>query len=110
MIGKVEAGSASPTAGVLGRLCAGLGIAISALMAAVEREDVVLLRAADQPRWYESATGLVRVPVSRLTPGSVRPLTGLAWHISQAERLPANLPAAGGVRRRRRGGCLAGID
>lgn len=70
MIGKVETGTASPTAGVLGRLCGGLGITMSALMAAVEREDVVLLRAADQPRWHDPATGLVRVAVSPVTPGS----------------------------------------
>jgi basic membrane lipoprotein Med (substrate-binding protein (PBP1-ABC) superfamily) len=36
MIGKIEAGGTSPTAGLLGRLCAGLGITLSALMAAAE--------------------------------------------------------------------------
>ncbi|MGZ4401110.1 MAG: helix-turn-helix domain-containing protein [Gaiellaceae bacterium] len=35
MIAKVEATASSPTAGVLGRLCNGLGITMSALMAAV---------------------------------------------------------------------------
>ncbi len=68
MIGKVEARSSSPTAGVLGRLCAGLGITMSALMAAVEAEDAVLLPAADQPRWHDPETGLVRVAVSPRTP------------------------------------------
>jgi hypothetical protein len=35
----VEASNSSPTAGVLGRMCGGLGIPMSALMAAVETED-----------------------------------------------------------------------
>lgn len=68
MIGKVEATTSSPTAGVLGRLCGGLGITMSALMAAIETEDATLLRAADQPRWRDPATGLERVAVSPSTP------------------------------------------
>jgi transcriptional regulator with XRE-family HTH domain len=64
MIAKVEAGASSPTAGVLGRLCGGLGITMSALMAAVEAEDATLVSAADQPRWRDPATGLDRVAVS----------------------------------------------
>jgi len=67
MIGKVEATESSPTAGVLGRLCAGLGITLSALMAAVEVEDAALLRAAEQPRWRDPETGLLRVAVSPRT-------------------------------------------
>lgn len=68
MIGKVEAKKSSPTAGVLGRLCAGLGITMSALMAAVETEDATLIPAADQPRWRDPDTGLERVAVSPRTP------------------------------------------
>jgi transcriptional regulator with XRE-family HTH domain len=68
MIAKVEATTSSPTAGVLGRLCAGLGITMSALMAAVETEDATQLVAADQPRWRDPDTGLERVAVSPRTP------------------------------------------
>lgn len=68
MVGKVESGASSPTAGLLGRLCAGLGITMSALMAAVEGDDATLLRAADQPRWRDPETGLERVAVSPRTP------------------------------------------
>ncbi len=68
MIGKIEASSSSPTAGVLGRLCGGLGITMSALMAAVETEDATLLPAAEQPRWRDPETGLERVAVSPRTP------------------------------------------
>ncbi len=67
MIAKVEATKASPTAGVLGRLCSGLGITMSALMAAVESEDATQLPAADQPLWRDPATGLERVAVSPRT-------------------------------------------
>jgi transcriptional regulator with XRE-family HTH domain len=67
MIAKVEATTSSPTAGILGRLCSGLGISMSALMAAVESEDATELLAADQPRWRDRATGLERVAVSPRT-------------------------------------------
>jgi len=70
MIAKVESATSSPTAGVLGRLCAGLGITMSALMAAVETEDATQIRAADQPRWHDRATGLERTAVSPRTPFS----------------------------------------
>jgi len=99
MIGKVESGASSPTAGILGRLCAGLGITMSSLMAAVESEDATELRAADQPRWRDPDTGLDRVAVSprtsfsaveiahlRLPAGTVvdyptPPVIGFAQHI-----------------------------
>jgi transcriptional regulator with XRE-family HTH domain len=70
MIAKVEAGTSSPTAGVLGRLCAGLGITLSALMAAAETEEATQLVAEEQPRWRDPATGLERVAVSPQTPFS----------------------------------------
>jgi transcriptional regulator with XRE-family HTH domain len=99
MIAKVEATTSSPTAGVLGRLCAGLGITMSALMAAVETEDATQLLAADQPRWHDAGSGLERVAVSprtsfssvdmarlRLDPGAVvdypaPPSTAHAQHV-----------------------------
>jgi len=67
MIAKVETNTSSPTAGVLGRLCAGLGITMSALMAAVETEDATLVAAAEQPRWRDGGSGLERVAVSPRT-------------------------------------------
>jgi transcriptional regulator with XRE-family HTH domain len=70
MIAKVEAAASSPTAGVLGRLCAGLGITMSGLMAAVETADATRLGTADQPVWRDPETGLERVAVSPRTPFS----------------------------------------
>ena len=68
MVGKVETGASSPTAGILGRLCGGLGITMSALMAAIEGEDAVQVLAADQPTWVDPDTGLQRTAVSPRTP------------------------------------------
>lgn len=70
MIAKVEASTSSPTAGVIGRLCAGLGITMSALMASVETEAAAHLVADDQPRWHDRSIGLERVAVSPRTPFS----------------------------------------
>jgi transcriptional regulator with XRE-family HTH domain len=81
MIAKVEAATSSPTAGVLGRLCAGLGITMSALMASVESEDATHLAAAEQPVWHDPASGLERVAVSPRTSFSAVEVTRL--------RLPA---------------------
>ena len=67
MIAKVESATSSPTAGILGRLCAGLGITMSALMAAVESAEATFLEAAAQPSWSDSDTGLERVAVSPRT-------------------------------------------
>ena len=70
MIAKVEANTSSPTAGVLGRLCGGLRITMSGLMAAVESEEATKVAAADQPRWRDRATGLERTALSPQTPFS----------------------------------------
>lgn len=60
MIARVERGEASPTAALLGRLCAGLGITLTALMAAAEMTDATHWTVADQTVWQDPATGLVR--------------------------------------------------
>lgn len=60
MIAKVEAGVSSPTAGLLGRLCAGLGVTLSTLMLEVEASGLDVHRAADQPLWRDRSTGIER--------------------------------------------------
>jgi transcriptional regulator with XRE-family HTH domain len=52
MISRIERGDSSPTATLLGRLCAGLGVTLS------------LLRATDQPVWRDPETGFLRRAVS----------------------------------------------
>ena len=64
MISKVERCAASPTAALLGRLCNGLGITLSGLMASAERAITPLTRAEEQPTWHDPDTGLVRVAIS----------------------------------------------
>ena len=64
MISKVERSEASPTAALLGRLCAGLGITLAALFADEERPPEPLSRRAGQPTWRDPETGYVRRDVS----------------------------------------------
>jgi transcriptional regulator with XRE-family HTH domain len=66
MIGKIERGTAQPTAALLGRLCGALGITLSELIARIENdgEDKRLARAAEQPTWTDPGTGYVRRALS----------------------------------------------
>lgn len=70
MISRIERREASPTAAILGRLCAGLDITLSGLMAAVEERSLVLLKAAAQPQWRDPETGFERLAVSPAGTGS----------------------------------------
>lgn len=61
MISKVERGESSPTASLLGRLSGALNLTVSTLLARAESmRGGRLMRAADQPRWQDPATGYVR--------------------------------------------------
>jgi transcriptional regulator with XRE-family HTH domain len=71
MIGKVERGDAQPTAALLARLAAALGLTLSELVARAEGDNRRLVRAADQPTWRDPQTGYVRRAVS---PAAGRPL------------------------------------
>ena len=64
MISKVERGEASPTAALLSRLSGAFGITMSALLARAEQHGGRLMRAADQPRWQDPATGYIRRQIS----------------------------------------------
>jgi transcriptional regulator with XRE-family HTH domain len=74
MINKVERGEASPTAALLGRLSGAFGLTLSALLARTEMSGAGrLVRADDQLRWTDPATGYVRRQVAP-APGSDLPL------------------------------------
>jgi transcriptional regulator with XRE-family HTH domain len=74
MINKVERGEASPTASLLGRLSGAFGLTLSALLARTEMSGTArLVRADDQLRWTDPATGYVRRQVAP-APGSDLPL------------------------------------
>src|SRR4051794_39580573 len=89
MIGKIERGDAQPTAALLARLAAALGLTLSALVARAEGDGDRLLRAADQPTWTDPATGYVRRAVS---PPAGRPLELI--DVVLPARATVELPAA----------------
>ncbi|MBD0690199.1 helix-turn-helix domain-containing protein [Streptomyces sp. CBMA123] len=63
-LSRVERAEVSPTAALLGRLCAVYGRTMSRLLAEVESGPARLVRADDQQRWQDEATGFVRRSVS----------------------------------------------
>ncbi|WP_420101855.1 helix-turn-helix domain-containing protein [Bosea sp. (in: a-proteobacteria)] len=69
MISRVERGDSSPTAALLDRLCAGLGILISALFHEERGSGPFSPRAA-QPVWTDPASGYLRRTVSPAGTGS----------------------------------------
>ena len=69
MISRVERGESSPTAALLDRLCAGLGILLSALFRE-EAQGGPLARRSEQPVWTDPDSGYVRRSVSPPGTGS----------------------------------------
>ena len=63
-LSRVENAEVSPTASVLGKLCAAHGLTMSRLMYMVEDEFAPLVRRADQPVWIDPAHGFRRRSVS----------------------------------------------
>jgi transcriptional regulator with XRE-family HTH domain len=64
MITKIERGEAQPTAALLGRLSAALGLTLSELFARTEGQVPRLARRADQTVWIDPQTGYRRRSVS----------------------------------------------
>jgi transcriptional regulator with XRE-family HTH domain len=74
MISKIERGEASPTASLLSRLSGAFGLTLSTLLARAEAVRTGrLVKAEDQLRWTDPATGYVRRQVAP-APGSELPL------------------------------------
>ncbi len=69
MISRVERGESSPTAALLDRLCAGLGVLLSALFRD-EAPGGPLARRGEQPVWTDPDSGYVRRSVSPAGTGS----------------------------------------
>lgn len=73
MISLVERGESSPTAAVLDRLAAGLGVTLASLFAEEARADASpVARRADQIAWRDPGTGYVRRNLS--PPGFPSPI------------------------------------
>jgi transcriptional regulator with XRE-family HTH domain len=64
MISKIERGESSPTAALLSRLGAAMGVSLSSLMSAPRAPVPALRRMDDQPVWADPETGYVRRLVS----------------------------------------------
>lgn len=63
-LSRLEKAEVSPTAKVLGQLCAAYGLTLSRLMHLVEAEFAPLLPRAEQPVWHDAETGFHRRSVS----------------------------------------------
>lgn len=70
MISRVERTESSPTAAVLGRLAAGLGISLGELFAPPAPEQQRLHRRAEQPTWRDPEIGYRRRQVAPLDPAT----------------------------------------
>ncbi|MEU2199867.1 XRE family transcriptional regulator [Isoptericola sp. NPDC019482] len=64
MISRVEREDAQPTAALLGRLAAALGMTLSELVARAEGDTRRIARRAEQPVWTDAETGYTRRAVS----------------------------------------------
>src|SRR5688572_22443161 len=73
MISLIERGESSPTAVVLDKLAAALGVMVASLFDAPrpEKDNGPVARRADQPEWRDPASGYVRRNVS--PPGVPQP-------------------------------------
>lgn len=63
-LSRLENGDVSPTANVLGKLCAAYGLTMSRLMHMVEDHFAPLVRQAAQPVWVDPETGFERRSIS----------------------------------------------
>ena len=70
MISRIERAESSATAALLAKLCAGLGITLSGLMADIERPPHAVARRNAQPVWHDPETGYVRRMLSPAATGS----------------------------------------
>jgi transcriptional regulator with XRE-family HTH domain len=98
-LSRLENAEVSPTAQVLGRICAAYGIAISRLMLEVEEGFAPLVRAEDRPVWTDASAGFVRrsaSPPARALAGevldcSLAPGTRIAYQRPPVEGLEHHL-------------------
>jgi transcriptional regulator with XRE-family HTH domain len=63
-LSRLENAEVSPTASVLGKLCAAYGLPLSRLMLLVEEDFRPLVRQEEQPVWHDASVGYRRRSVS----------------------------------------------
>jgi transcriptional regulator with XRE-family HTH domain len=122
-LSRLEHGQISPTAALLGKLCAVYGRTMSRLLAEVEAEPPQLVPAAAQAVWRDEASGFTRRSVSpphqglrgEIVEGTLRPgadiaydgppVPGLEQHIWMLDG-SAEITADGRTHRLEAGDCL----
>lgn len=91
MISLVERGESSPTAAVLDRLAAGLGVTLASLFADEPHADASpLSRRADQEEWRDPSTGYVRRNLSPTSYAS--PIELVEVHLPAGARVAYDTP------------------
>ena len=89
MISLIERGESSPTAVVLEKLAAGLGVMLASLFdtpaAAAQAASGPVARRSDQPQWQDPASGYVRRNVS--PPGVPQPMQIVEVHFPPGGRV-----------------------
>ncbi|HVY21213.1 MAG TPA: XRE family transcriptional regulator [Bauldia sp.] len=70
MLSRIERGESSPTAQLLNRVCAGLGVTLSALFASAAPATSPLRRRVEQATWTDPGVGYARRVVSPDNTGS----------------------------------------
>lgn len=93
-LSRVERGELSPTAAMLGALCAQYGWTISRLMAEAEGGPLALVRASEQVSWKDPETGYIRRMVSPPSPHLKGELVEVALPVGAVVAYSA-APAAG---------------
>ena len=89
MLSKIERDEASPTAELLVRIAAAFSLTLSTLIARAESAGGAVLRAGEQPRWVDPATGYVR---RHLSPRGDTPMELI--HVELPARAEVRFPAS----------------
>jgi transcriptional regulator with XRE-family HTH domain len=93
MISLIERGESSPTAAVLEKLAAGLGVTLPSLFdapATAQTPSGPVTRREEQPQWQDPASGYVRRNVS--PPGVPQPMQIVEVHFPSGERVVFEAP------------------
>jgi transcriptional regulator with XRE-family HTH domain len=95
MISLIERGESCPTAVVLEKLAAGLGVTLASLFdvpaAIAEKPSGPIARRDDQPQWKDPASGYLRRNVS--PPGVPQPMQIVEIHFPPGQRVVFEAPA-----------------
>jgi len=95
MLSKIERAEASPTASLLSRLCAALGLSLSAFFVEEGEEVSPLSRHAQQAIWRDPGTGYVRRAVSPPATGSKVDVVEVIFPAGARVIFPPNTASAG---------------